>query len=258
MRLMTYNIFKGGQDDKSGDRTARLLEVITHAAPDVLALQECNGFDTDGEARLHRFEDALDMRGVLAQARDTGYHLAVLTRDCDHDCVTALHAGLHHAALQLEVAHAGQRMTVFCVHLSPFDAGDRLAEAQLLAARLPADRDAVVMGDLNALSPRDVPRYDPTRWPQRYRDRHAGPGTQLDTRAVAALEAAGLVDLAARAGGDDDTRPTPLLPGRPAQRLDYVFATAALARRLRGAQVWRSAAALQASDHLPVVVDLDD
>ena len=52
-----------------------------HAAqPDVLVLQECNGFELDGFRTLYAVERELGMRGVLGQAQ-SGFHVALFVRD---------------------------------------------------------------------------------------------------------------------------------------------------------------------------------
>jgi endonuclease/exonuclease/phosphatase family metal-dependent hydrolase len=253
MRFMTYNILNGGQE-----RQAVLLEVIGAAAPDVLALQECNGFELEDARVLRAWEAALGMRALLAPS-DSGDHVALFARAAEWRDERVLRAGMARAAAIATLTLHGQTVAAAALHLDPFDPDARRAEATRVVAALPAGVPAVIMGDLNAVSPRDVRRMQPEAWPERYRTRHGLARGAIDTQAIAALEAAGFVDLgAAGASGPALTRPTRLYADRdvPAQRLDYIFATRALAPRLRAAGVIDDRRTQQASDHLPVFADV--
>ena len=51
MRVMAFNIFKGGKDEH-GYRIESIKEVINDASPDFVALQEANNFDDDSNDLL--------------------------------------------------------------------------------------------------------------------------------------------------------------------------------------------------------------
>jgi endonuclease/exonuclease/phosphatase family metal-dependent hydrolase len=255
MRCMTYNVLDGG-----GERTELLLQVIASAAPDVLALQECNRFEVDGGALLRRFEAALGMRGFLAPSA-SGYHTALFARPAlrwlaEH----AQSEGMARAAAIATLELSGFRFAAVSLHLDPMSPAARVSEAQRVLAALPAGTPALIMGDLNALSASDLSRMQPSTWPERHRLRHGvDEHDVIDTRALDTLLAAGFVDLAAAHDRAPAlTRPTQLYAHRdmPAQRLDYVLATADLARRVSSVRALDNPATQLASDHLPVITDL--
>lgn len=253
MKFMTYNILKGGEG-----RFAALLEIIEGQAPDVLALQECNGFDGDGQARLTQLRRRLGMDATLATS-DSGYHVALLAR-ADRFEPLPPPAGLVRAAACAVVELGGLRLAVASLHLDPFDAGVRVRELQAIRAATGGAEHTLWMGDFNAISPRDVSAHRPETWQPRYRQRHAGVGVEIDSRALAETEAAGLVDLAAHLSATPAvTRPTRLYAHRdmPHQRLDYLFASAALGARVKHVEVVDDAMTQMASDHLPVVATFD-
>jgi exodeoxyribonuclease-3 len=256
---MTYNIEDGGRDGESTERLRLIASVIAGARPDLLVLAECNHFDEDGERPLRALADELGMRGELATV-DSGYHLALLLRRGGslHD-LRVLRSGFHHGALVADVTVEGLDLTVIGTHLNPFAPEARVIEARRLAALANGGRVAL-LGDLNSLSSRDRPRYEPSTWAPRDRARHLAPGgdERIDTDAIDVLEQAGFHDLFHRAnpGTFAPTRPTERLSDRPSQRLDYILATEPLALRLRSASVVGAGDALRASDHLPVVADL--
>jgi exodeoxyribonuclease-3 len=255
MKLMTYNIYDGAPDG----RRELVAGVIAAEQPDVLVLCECNDFERDGQRALHDLERTLDMRGLLLTV-PSGYHLALFVRQplVQVRAFHRLSGQFQHGAFLAELSHAGRELSVIGTHLCPFGGEARLLEARRIAARVQGE--LALLGDLNALSPHDAPHHDPATWPARYRARHqlGDNPARLDTRAMSVLQQAGLQDLLLRAHPDIrvTTRPTRLLSDRPAQRLDYVLATAPLAKRLRDCRVIDGEAAQLASDHLPVIAML--
>jgi endonuclease/exonuclease/phosphatase family metal-dependent hydrolase len=260
VRLVTYNILDGGLDGGRSDRWQPLLEVITGAHPDVLVLNECNHFDAAGHAHLHRMERETGLRGLLAPSA-TGYHVAVFVAPDVQLVEHHPQPGPHHSSLRVRGVRGGLPFTLVAVHLCPFGGQTRLVEAEALTRVASADEWVFIAGDMNALSPSDAQRYDPNRWLPRRRVRHLLAGGQaLDTRALGLLEASGLVDLGRHVGCTTPTVLTPLAAEHESYqvRLDHVFASAPVLPWVRSVEVIRSDAAQRASDHYPVVVDIDD
>jgi endonuclease/exonuclease/phosphatase family metal-dependent hydrolase len=158
----------------------------------------------------------------------------------------------------LEVS--GVVVKVIGAHLCPFGGDARLLEVQHLIRFLRGEH-VFILGDLNALSPHDTGLCDPSGWLPRRRARHvlAEPRGQLDTRAVSMLEGTELVDVLRAQGNGAPTVLTRL--GEDWQnyqaRIDYVFATAKAAERVRRAERVDGALVEGASDHYPLFVDVD-
>jgi exodeoxyribonuclease-3 len=221
---MTYNIKDGGRPD----RLDAVIDVITAHRPDILALQELRGFD---QAALDRLSTATGMAAYLARPR-SGQPVAVLVREGHAvEAARRVRGPFHHAAAEVTVTTDQGPLTVIGTHLCPYSGTWRLAEAHALARRVDPDGLLLLMGDLN---PRPV-----------------------DTRAVGALTGAGLVDLF-RPGGGDYSVPTQLdgTEFAPA-RLDYLLATEPLAALARSFRIVTGGAADTASDHYPVLAELD-
>lgn len=151
MRIVTLNIFRGG-----GDRFGRILDVLKQLAPDVLALQECLGWE-DG-ARLAEASRKLALPETFlgrARPRASGlcYHVALLSRWPLENRVTYANPGVNaHCAARASV----QGVEVLTTHLDGHDEDLRLSEARWLSTLGLQHRPAVVAADLNSLSP-----YDP-------------------------------------------------------------------------------------------------
>jgi endonuclease/exonuclease/phosphatase family metal-dependent hydrolase len=242
LTMMTWNIKDGG-----GTRLDAVLRVIDAYRPDLLALQELGHVHRGRSRLLARIGAATGMRGHLAPSL-FGQAVAVLVRPPGAIVSTGRVRGpMHHAAARVTVATDAGPLTVVSAHLHPTSPRRRYREARRVAAHL--DARTVLMGDLNALD-RPVPLT------VRQRRRHVTRG-RVDTRAVGALAAAGLVDLYGLVGtGVPDTVPTGLGGEEfPVARIDYVMGTAAVATLARDCHPARDAGS--ASDHFPVVATID-
>ncbi|WFE39197.1 endonuclease/exonuclease/phosphatase family protein [Micromonospora sp. WMMD998] len=260
LRVMTWNIRTGGRDRDGTDRRDRIVSVIAAQRPDVLALQELRGLDRT----LGGLAERAGMAPYVARSW-FGQPVAVLVRPP----LRVLRAGrvrrpFHHAAARVEVATGAGPLTVFSTHLNPYSGGRRRMEADWLAAavRRTGGELALLVGDLNTLDPGVEHTDRLAGLAPGYRRRHLRrDGRTVDTRAVARLLDGGLVDLWPRSGGDEPGGLT--VPTRhggaefAGMRLDYLLATPALADRVRAVRVVRDGGADAASDHYPVLAELD-
>jgi endonuclease/exonuclease/phosphatase family metal-dependent hydrolase len=262
---MSYNVLNGGGEDRSAPRWLAEVEAIRETNPGVLLVQEARGFDLDGAAGLYEAERQLGMRGLLACAPRTGQHTAVFLApdvrpvrfqpDSDH---------FHHALAQATIAVPGLAtpITVASIHLSPLSPALRLAEVGWLAGLAAPGSLAVIAGDANSLAPGDPEPQDWGRLPAHFRVRYLDPATgTADRTALRFLHAAGFVDAAAAL---DDAAPAPTVPTRGFPeaefvpfRSDHVLLSPAISGALSAYRVLDEDRTHQASDHLPVVVDLD-
>ena len=258
---MTWNVRTGGRDRGGADRLGAITAVIDRERPDILALQELRGFGAGGGCRMASLAAAVGMGAHLAGSV-FGQPVAVLVRRprrmTDR---AAVRWRMHHAAAVATVPTNAGPLTVVSTHLNPFSPERRRREAGWLAARYASRTRLVALaGDLNTLDPDTDHTERLARLAPAYRHRHLAADGTADTRAIAAFIRAGLVDLWAVAGeGDGRTAPTTLggAPEFSGMRLDYVLGSPPLAPRAARARVVRGGAAEYASDHYPVVVDLD-
>lgn len=254
MKVMTWNIKTGG-----GTRLPAILAVLRRERPDVLALQELRDFGRHDGRRMREVAEAAGMTAHLAPSA-FGQPVAVLARPpLELTRTRAVRWRLHHAAAAAVIPTGEGPLTVVSTHLNPFAPYRRMREARWLAARY-ASRGRLVLlaGDLNALSPRTDHTGELERLHPLYRRRHQAADGSADTRAIEAFEAAGFVDLW-RGDGDGRTAPTTEGGGREfsGMRLDYVLGSPPVAARARNLRVVRGDETEHASDHYPVVVDVD-
>ncbi len=254
MKVMTWNIKTGG-----GTRLAAIVAVLRRAQPDLLACQELRDFERHDGRRMREVAEATGMTAHLAPSA-FGQPVAVLARPpLELTRTRSVRWRLHHAAAVAVVPMREGPLTVVSTHLNPFSPYRRMREARWLGARFASRRRLVLLaGDLNALDPGTDHTAELERLGSLYRRRHLTADGTADTRAIAAFEEAGFIDLW-RGGGDGRTAPTTEGGGREfsGMRLDYLLGSPPVAARVRDVRVLRGGETEYASDHYPVVAELD-
>lgn len=252
MRVMTYNILDGGVG-----REALITDVVQAARPEVLLLQEAsrNGL-------VEALADKLSMHCFVAESSSTR-HPALLSR-LPIRSAASYHPSppIQHGMLEALVEHPRLGpVWLFGVHLLPMLSLGREAwrtwEISAILRRIGDRRRGLCLaaGDFNAVARDDPVRVDPQlTWRRRLRWLQS---KRLFRVAVARMPAAGFADCFRQLHPDlpGYTLPAP----DPGVRLDYIFASAPLAARLRGCSVVTDPpAAHRASDHYPVLADFAD
>jgi endonuclease/exonuclease/phosphatase family metal-dependent hydrolase len=258
LTVMTYNIKNGGQPD----RLDAIIRVVAAYRPDVLALQELAGFDRDRGRLMREVASAVGMSGYLAKSW-FGQPVAILVRA--PGTVTSarrVRGPFHHAAAEVTMATDRGPLTILGTHLCPYSGQRRLVEARTLARQVDPGRLMLLTGDLNTLDPWTDHRERLRALPDQHRSRHLQNG-KLDTRAVAALADAGLVDLfrqVGEPGTQDYSVPTEHGDGTDfdaRMRLDYVLGTGPVARLATACRIVSGGETESASDHYPMLAELD-
>ena len=244
MKVMTYNILCGGHPVAGGSaRMADILSVIASEAPDILALQECTGFE-DGP----RMNDVARAVGLAHWALARGavyddglrYGAAIFSRYPLRDTHVFAEDQFQAAALATECDTPLGRLALCNVHLHAFSEAARLVEIEDVMARQRGRGAQIVMGDFNAISRVDCYPADTQEF-------------ELRTD-VTDLVGQDLKDVMADAPAPSHFSPLRADHDRRVmRRIDYIFASDDLAGRVRDAYVHRSETADRASDHYPVV-----
>lgn len=231
-------------------------------APDVVALQELNGYTPDRLAADARHWG--HPHSILL--KEDGFPTGVTSRYPITD-VTILREGFHHGLLRCRIAG----LWFYVVHFHPANFERRVAEAGLLEGdvrQLPEENPRIVLaGDFNGFSSADRGFYDADpRLVPFFRmldgqDRHARNlnDGRLDYGGIEAILGQGFVDLVAASRGPSEpfvgTFPTPLVGNEDHgtdRRLDFIFTSPNLAGSVQSVAILRDAATARLSDHYPV------
>ena len=243
-RLLTYNIRVGGIG-----RVEPLARIINATAPDLVLLQEATRPAVVQELAIKT--GMADWRAFPRQS------LGYMSR------VPVVHSSWHQPRFShhafVEVIPAGSMMHVFGVNLSAVHAAwterRRVYELRALLRSVGDRREGlhVLAGDFNTLAP--GARLDIDLLPLRLRPFVWLSGGRIRWRTIQTVLDAGYVD-AFRAAHPDDPGFTVPAPD-PHVRLDYAFVPAAYTDCIVTCDVVRHPDVKQASDHVPVVLDIE-
>lgn len=245
LRLLTYNIRYGG----SG-REEPLSVVIRGVNPDIVVFQEATR-----PAVIERLAAATGMTQWASRPRES---LAFMSR------LSVAHYEWHRPRLSrhafLEIVPQGSELRVFGVHLSAVHAAwterRRVFELRALLKSIQRHQHGlhVLTGDFNTLAPGEL--LDPRTLPQRLRALVWLSGGRIRWRTIQVVLDAGYVDgyRVLHPNESGLTFPT----WAPHVRLDYVFIPVGFVSHLRSAEVVTGPEVAKASDHLPLVAELDN
>src|ERR1700712_5070899 len=156
--LMTQNIARGGLHDSQGnygDRWPKLAERIKNVNPDILLLQELNGWKDYGHKQIVRAMNDLGMDAAPLAPTETGYGTGLLYKPetvgrWQYHNNSLSHATTHGFAVTGFDVGLPELLIVAPVHLSFYSASKATQEAQLVINKtLPKSPFSIVGGDIN-------------------------------------------------------------------------------------------------------------
>jgi endonuclease/exonuclease/phosphatase family metal-dependent hydrolase len=244
IKLLSYNIRFGGTG-----REKQLAAVIRQIAPDIVILQEATA-----PRVVEQLAAATEMPIWAAQV---GYSLAFISRlEISHH-EWHLPPGARRAFLEL--VPAGIDCRIFGLHLSAVHSNwteqRRVRELRALLKTIEQHQNGfhVLVGDFNTLAPGE--QLDITQLPMRLQALIWLSGRTIRWETIQIMLDAQYVDGYRLLHPHDKgyTMPT----WAPHVRLDYIFVPAPAANRLQSCQVINNGAAAQASDHFPLLAQLE-
>ena len=253
MKLLTYNIWYGGHPD----RLPFIKKVIKQQAPDVVALQEANNFTkkTVDEFRKLGYSYAVHIKGKEDSGKGTfdGVVLAKQQFRVINRFKHMRNAGVH-------VYFPQFKPSLCSVHLTPYTEKDRLKELSIILKSQARYSNKMIVGDLNSLNADDkypatlVPLFKKLRF-----TRWLTKGKLNCYGVIPALQKNGYVDMAQVLGTKDITWWTPIKekPIKTLFRIDYCFVSKNLLPSVKSVRVIKNALTRKASDHYPVLVELE-
>lgn len=243
IRLLSYNIQRGG-----AGREDALLSVIRPCAPDIVVFQEAT--------RPAVIEHLAKQSGMSVCASMPKLSLGFMSR------IPIAHYEWHRPRVSrhafLEIVPEGLPFRVFGVHLSAvFSAwteSRRVFELRALLGSIKRHQDGfhALVGDFNTVAPGEL--LDFASLPQKVRAAVWLSGGKIRWRTTQVIKDAGYAD-AFRALHPGDPGLT-LPASKPQVRLDYLFVRDAHLARVASCDVVRSEPATKASDHLPLLSEL--
>jgi endonuclease/exonuclease/phosphatase family metal-dependent hydrolase len=266
VRVLTYNIH-GWRALDGAFNLDTLAEVIAQARADLVGLNEAlHPHQTSDGTSLSLLAKRLGMSYAFAPALASGaspssvpYGNALLSRwkvlaYAVHTLPSPGEAELR-CLLEARIAlPTGLNLGVYVIHLDNRSEQVRLTQWAAASTWLARDRARphLLMGDFNTLSASDY--GDPASLAALAAHNLSMGWLPPEFAVSERVRKAGYADASVLAGG----RPAPTWPaGNPERRIDYIFLPHAWSGALQGCNRFDSAAALRASDHLPVLAEFD-
>jgi len=236
LRVLSYNLREGG-----GDRLAGIGDIIRRQRPDAVALVEATSRATLALAR------DLGMKLMFGEANGE-YHVAWLSRLPIRRIENHRLAVLAKTLLEIEVVWAGDPLRLFATHLAsrhdPHSPAEEIPAILDVLSRV-AESPHLLMGDFSALSPGDLIGTPP------HGEEKRGEAVEgVPREAIRLVLEAGYTDCFRTVHPADPGYTYPSTT--PWLRLDYIFASAEMAPRLRSCDIVIGKEAERASDHVPI------
>lgn len=277
MRVLTFNI-RGWRTLQDQPNWARVAAVIKACRADVVGLNEVfhpQRFQAEqvmgGETALDWLAQSLGMQVVFGPclrwpATDTlpehSYGNALLCRwpivaSAAHH-LTPVEGKEQRGLLEARILLPDNRpLTVYVTHLDHTDESARLIQLRAVRTWTVRDRNRahLVMGDFNAIHPQDYAHrpHDLVRLAQHEKGANMtdqGRGPQV----IPQMQKAGYTDVLDYCGihGGDT-----FLPAQDNLRIDYIWVNAPLIGGIHHAEIWQETPGQEASDHRPVLAELE-
>jgi len=254
MRLVSYNILDGGVR-----RADPLAEVIAAQKPDIVVLVEADDLTV-----VRRIADRLKMEFVAGDGRRHGGAILSCWPIAESINYSLLREEFADLVLEAVVRQPGaNEWRIVGIHLHPraSEEAEKRREkeiAKILEIYAPfraAGQPHLLAGDFNANSP--IQEIISERCKPRTREEMVANGGMIPRRCIRALQSAGYLDslqiiygIAAGGIGSFTTQ-------FPGQRVDYIFTFGVDASRIVEARIEQDRLAAFASDHFPVVVQIN-
>ncbi len=267
MRVLTYNVH-GWQTPGGKANVDLIAEVIEAAAPDVVGLNEVfHSAEAEPEPALNVLARRLRMQYAFGATQPTDptkhppYGNALLSRwpiqaYAAHHLAPVVSYGKR-GMLECRLGRpSGNPLTIYVTHLDHRKEEIRLEQWAAANTWLLRDRGRphLLMGDFNALAATDYPDEAALARLTAYQAERVWPVPRFDL--VGQVLKAGYLDAFVAAGHAAASGAT--FPAEaPERRIDYLFVPASLREALRSCEPFMHPAVPLASDHLPVLAEID-
>ncbi|WP_018630674.1 endonuclease/exonuclease/phosphatase family protein [Niabella aurantiaca] len=263
MRFITYNLLQGMKRDSANGKPV-FTDWVRKMKPDVLALQEVTGFT---QAGLESMAAAYGHPYAVLLIEGEKYPVAITSKYPIIN-VRRVYDNMDRGFIVSEVA--GYQTVV--VHLTPFDYRKRQQEIALLLAEvnhLKMPGKWVLMGDFNTVSPQDSLAYQDGRLAEAYRryEQKYAPilklnKDRLDYSVIQRVLDNGFSDVLKlkNAAFHKTVHPKAFEPKTGPDipsRIDFIFVSNALLKKVGNARVITDGFTDHYSDHYPVCLDLE-
>jgi exodeoxyribonuclease-3 len=262
LRAITYNIFEGMRLDTSAGKPV-FVQWVKQMDPDILALQEVTGFT---QASLEKLAESYGHPYAVLLIEGEKFPVAITSKYPIVN-VQKVSDNMDRGFIIARVKDCN----VVSLHFTPFDYRKRRQEVDLLLAHInaqPSKQQWLIMGDFNTLSPADSASYSDGRMVenyQKYEKKYAPVKKLVDNRidytVIEKVLANGFTDALKKVTPEfvktvHPKRFEPKSGTDVSSRIDFIFVSKDLVKKIVAAKVIVDDFTNNYSDHYPVLLDL--
>lgn len=252
---MAYNILDGGKD-----RLYSILEVIKVENPEFLIINEANGFEKNENKKLKQFSEEIGLPHFkLALSGEYDYHTAIFSKHPFKEAkeIKPLRNAGIFALIETELGE----ISIAGAHLTPYTEDLRLSEIDLVINQQSKSLNKIFMGDMNSLSIIDGYNEETIRGFNDAQLKKFTTDGKFRFDAISKITSLGYIDTAVIFSEQKTcTVPTKINQDEAHLtnlRVDYIFVSNSLKNKVKRYSVVKNALTEKASDHYPVVVELE-
>ncbi len=248
LKVISYNILEGMKNDKANNYN-KFVEWIKSQAPDVLALQEVNGFN---QKELEKLAKRYGHNYVITNPKSTDNYPVALTSKYPIESRRRITMNVSHGAIFARLKNTDLNIVV--THFWPQaywkTVGDnlgndyRLQEAKIVLdstiRKFKEEKDWLFMGDFNSVSRRD---YTPSVTTNNY-------------WAIDEIMGAGYIDAIHYLHGNKEDGSAKYDFQYPGRRIDFIFGTEPILKKVTKAMPIYDEFTKVYSDHPPMMFHL--
>ena len=246
LKIISYNILMGMKTDTTEGKQ-QFVAWVKEKDPDILALQECNGFTQKSLEAL-----AATYGHPYAVIVQTNGYPTGLTSKYPIAAIQKVNENMTHGFIMARIEH----YNIVVLHFNPHQYRKRREEVAMVLKYIALEEDRknwVIMGDFNSHSPLDKALHSNGRVIARQQSvtkerphiHNLINDKEIDYTVQQSMLDAGFVD-AVHAGGNATSD----------SRIDYIYVSKDLRRKLRHASFILDDFTKKFSDHRPIILEL--
>ena len=250
IKIISYNLFRGANATRN-----ELVSFIQRENPDILCLQEINGWQQNDFEILKDVAQQSGMHTYVYGDSNSDYKLATLSK-YPVESSSIYQSGIWHSMIDSTFEIDNHIIRVVNVHLNPNSEKCRRDEIRHLLTKLDHNTPTMIVGDFNSLSRRD-------KYPDSLLSRLQATGidkfgdNKLVYDVTDLLEDEHYMDMAYELESIANTVPTDSNIDKNHSiplRLDYAFANKTLQESVRELKVLKTDLTNTISDHYPLSI----
>src|SRR4030042_6741724 len=251
MKLMLYNILNGGEN-----RLDLILKVVKKEHPDFLVVNEANGFDREG--KLNKFsKEAGLIYAKLSLSGEDNYHTAIFSKYPFKEVEEI--KPLRNAGILVVIETEFGEISIIGTHLSPYTEDVRLQEVNLIINQQKQYPNKILTGDMNSLSDKDSYNEEIIKNFNEAQMNKFTRNGKFCFDVIKKIISSGYLDSALIFNRKTITTvPTGVKQDEAHltdMRLDYIFISDSLKKKVKNYSVVKDDLTDRASDHYPVIIE---